>query len=111
MRVRALLVVVPLVVLAACSSGGDTDQTTGSGASASGSAAATLGPAVPPATAVAAAVPAAQLPTATGAFGEKATLTFPATDPVPSLQRVVLSKGTGPVTKSGDWLVTNYLGQ
>jgi peptidylprolyl isomerase len=111
MRVRALLVVVPLVVLAACSSGGDTDQTAGSGASASGSAAATLGPAVPPATAVAAAVPATQLPTATGAFGDKPTLTFPATDPVPSLQRVILSKGTGPVTKSGDWLVTNYLGQ
>ncbi len=111
MRVRALLLAVPLVILAACSSGGDTDSTTGSETSASGSAAATLGPAVPPATAVAAAVPAAELPTASGAFGEKPTLTFPATDPVPSLQRVVLSKGTGPLTKSGDWLVTNYLGQ
>ena len=71
----------------------------------------TLGPAVPPATAVAAPVPADQLPTASGAFGEKPTLTFPAGNPVPSLQRVILSEGTGPVTEAGDWLITNYLGQ
>jgi len=30
---------------------------------------------------------------------------------VPSLQRTILSEGTGPVTASGDWLITNYLGQ
>ncbi len=108
MRMRALLVAVPLVVLAACSSGGDTTPT---GASTSGSTAATLGPAVPPATAVASPVPASQLPTASGKFGEKPTLTFPDGNPVPSLQRVILSKGTGPDTVAGDWLVTNYLGQ
>jgi peptidylprolyl isomerase len=113
MRVRALVLVVPLIVLAACGSGSGTD-TTGSGSTdASGSSveASTLGPSVPPATAVAAAVPADQLPTATGAFGEKPTLTFPANDPVPSLQRVILSTGTGPVTAANDWLITNYLGQ
>ncbi len=108
MRVRALLVAVPLVVLAACSSGADSTPTS---STTSGSAAPTLGPAVPPATAVAAAVPAAQLPTASGKFGEKPTLTFPAGNPVPSLQRVILSEGTGPKTVAGDWLVTNYLGQ
>jgi peptidylprolyl isomerase len=108
MRVRALLLAVPLAVLVACSSGTDATPTS---ASTSGSAAATLGPAVPPATAVAAAVPAAELPTATGKFGEKPTLTFPAGNPVPSLQRVILSEGTGPKTVAGDWLVTNYLGQ
>jgi peptidylprolyl isomerase len=30
---------------------------------------------------------------------------------VPSLQRTILSEGTGPVTASNDWLITNYLGQ
>jgi peptidylprolyl isomerase len=39
------------------------------------------------------------------------TLTFPAGDPPSSLQRVVLTEGTGPVTQKGDWLITNYLGQ
>lgn len=116
MRLRALLLAVPLIVLAACSSGTDDSANASSasgGADASGSASAvpTLGPAVPAATAVAAAVPADQLPTASGAFGEKTTLTFPAGNPVPSLQRVILSEGTGPVTATGDWLITNYLGQ
>jgi len=113
MRVRALALAVPLFVLAACSTGSGTD-TTGTGSTdASGSSveASTLGPAVPPATAVAAAVAPDQLPTASGAFGEKPTLTFPANDPVPSLQRVILSEGTGPVTAANDWLITNYLGQ
>ncbi len=109
MRIRALLLAVPLVVLGACSSG--TDATPTGDATASGSVAPTLGPAVPPATAVAAAVPAAQLPTASGSFGDKPTLTFPQGNPVPSLQRVILKEGTGPKTVAGDWLVTNYLGQ
>lgn len=115
MRLRALLLAVPLIVLAACSSGSDTASsssgTGGTAASGSASAGATLGPAVPAATAVAPAVPADQLPTASGAFGEKPTLTFPAGNPVSSLQRVILSEGTGPVTAKGDWLITNYLGQ
>ncbi len=111
MRLRALVLAVPLAVLVACSSGGGTTPTSGTSATASGSEAATLGPAVPAATVVAAAVATDQLPTATGAFGEKPTLTFPANDPVPSLQRVILAQGTGPVTAAGDWLVTNYLGQ
>ncbi len=118
MRLRALLFAVPLIILAACSSGtatadSSTDASSAADASASGSSsvAATLGPAVPPATAVAAAVPAEQLPTATGAFGEKPTLTFPAGNPVPSLQRVILSEGTGPVTEANQWLIVNYLGQ
>ena len=83
MRVRALVLVVPLIVLAACSSGSGTTDSTGTGSTdASGSSveASTLGPSVPPATAVAAPVAADQLPTASGAFGEKPTLTFPAND-------------------------------
>jgi len=113
MRVRALVLALPLIVLAACSSGTDTSTTgsTGTGASGSTSEAATLGPTVPPATAIAAPVAADQLPTVTGAFGTKPSMTFPANDPVSSLQRVVLSEGTGPVVAEGDWLVVNYLGQ
>ncbi|MET0863402.1 MAG: FKBP-type peptidyl-prolyl cis-trans isomerase [Nakamurella sp.] len=112
MRIRALVLAIPLIVLAACSSGTDTSAT-GSGTDASGSTseAATLGPTVPPATAIAAPVAAEQLPTVTGDFGTKPTMTFPAGDPVGSLQRVVLSEGTGPVVAEGDWVVVNYLGQ
>ena len=117
MRLRAALVAVPLIVLpmlvaAACSSSSSNSSTSGSGTeTASSSEAATLGPSVPAATAVAAPVDASLLPTASGAFGEKPTLTFPSTPAVPSLQRTILSEGTGPVTVSGDWLITNYLGQ
>ena len=108
-----LLLAVPLIVLGVLlvrlRSGGDSTGTEFVGDPTTRGA--TLGPTVPAATAVAARGPADQLPTASGAFGEKPTLTFPATDPVPSLQRVILSEGTGPVTQSGDWLITNYLGQ
>jgi peptidylprolyl isomerase len=111
MRLRVLVLALPLavgVLLAGCGSGSDTTSSPSASASTT---AATLGPTVPAATAVAAAVPADQLPTASGAFGEKPTITFPSSDPPPSLQRVILSEGTGPVTQSGDWLITNYLGQ
>jgi peptidylprolyl isomerase len=64
-----------------------------------------------PATAVAPAVPADQLPTATGGFGEKPTLTFPSGDPPATLQRAVLSEGNGRLTQEGDWLFVRYLGQ
>lgn len=110
MRVRALALAVPLavgVLLAGCSSGGDSTAPSSSATTT----APRLGPTVPAATAVAAAVPADQLPTASGSFGEKPTITVPPTDPPPSLQRVILSEGTGPLTQSGDWLITNYLGQ
>lgn len=110
MRVRALALAVPMavgVLLAGCAGGGDTAPTNSSATTTPP----TLGPSVPAATAVAAAVPADQLATASGSFGEKPTITFPDTDPPPSLQRVILSEGTGPVTQSGDWLITNYLGQ
>src|SRR5664279_681018 len=118
MRLRAALVAVPLIVLpmlaaVACSSSSSSSSTSGSSGTetASSSEAATLGPSVPAATAVAAPVDASLLPTASGAFGEKPTLTFPSTPAVPSLQRTILSEGTGPVTASNDWLITNYLGQ
>ncbi len=125
MRIRAVIAALPLLVLAACgttssstpssgssaSSGAAESSSSGTAGSASSSAVPNLGPAVPAATVVAAAVPASQLPTATGKVGDKPTLTFPKTPPPPSLQRQILVEGTGPVTVKGDYLVTNYLGQ
>jgi peptidylprolyl isomerase len=53
----------------------------------------------------------AQLPEASGSFGEKPTLTFP-DGPVPEeLEVVVLSRGDGPLVEAGDDLVVHYLGQ
>jgi peptidylprolyl isomerase len=102
MRFRAVSVLLPLLVLVGCSSG--TANPASSAAPAATASAA-------PDTAVAAPVPADQMPTASGGLGEMPTLTFPAGDPPTSLQRVVLSEGTGPVTEKGDWLITDYLGQ
>lgn len=110
-RIVAPLLAVGLMALGACGSGQDTASSGTASASGSSSAAPTMGPEVPPATVVADPVPAEQLPTATGAFGEKPTLTFPTSNPPASLQRQVLVQGTGPETKKGDWLVTNYLGE
>ena len=124
MRLRATLALLPLLVLAACGST-STPATTSSGAATSGaaassgaatgsasvSAAANLGPAIPAATVVAPAVAKSAMPTATGAFGAKPTITFPKSSPPPTLQRQILTEGTGPVTAKGDFLVTNYLGQ
>lgn len=123
MRIRAVIAALPLLVLAAC--GSSSTSTSSSGASASpalsssgavatgsvnSSAAADLGPAVPAATVLAPAVAADLLPTATGKFGVKPVLTFPKSTPPPSLQREVLTEGTGPVTTKGDYLATNYYG-
>lgn len=119
MRVRAAalggLAALALLV-AGCGSGSDgaaaSSSAAPSSASSSGSAseAPTPGPAVPAATKVAAAVPADQLPTVSGKFGEKPTFTWPKTLPPPSLQRTVLSEGTGAEVKSGDYLIANYEG-
>lgn len=128
MRIRAVIAALPLLVLAACGSSStstassDAPASLSSGAAASGatgapasgsvssSAVADLGPAVPAATVLAPAVAAAMLPTATGKFGVKPVLTFPKTTPPPSLQRQILTQGTGPVTTKGDYLTTNYYG-
>jgi peptidylprolyl isomerase len=128
MRLRAALATLPLLLLAACGStstptttsadtassgavGSSAAATGGATGSASVSAAANLGPAIPPATVVAPAVAKSALPTATGAVGIKPTLTFPKSTPPPTLQRQILTEGTGPATVKGDFLVTNYLGQ
>src|SRR3954471_19701741 len=52
-----------------------------------------------------------QLPTVAGAFGTKPVITFPDSVPSTTLQKTLLTTGTGPGVKAGDLLVVNYLGQ
>lgn len=133
MRLRAaalsLLVVPAVVAVAACGSGGNSPSSGASSDTTSPSASSepsdsatspastseattpTAGPAIPADTAVASPVPRGEMPQATGGFGDKPTITMPSTPPPPNLQRVVLSKGAGPVSNAGDWLTVNYLGQ
>ena len=109
MRLRAALVAVPLIVLpmlaaVACSSGSSSSSTSDSSGTetASSSEAATLGPSVPAATAVAAPVDASLLPTASGAFGEKPTLTFPLAHRSPAVSVGFVVARTGlPVLSHG----------
>lgn len=130
MRLRAAAVAVlavPLLLLASCgkdtaSSGSTTtgasdsaalsaDSAGSTDASGSSSEAPTPGPEVPAASSVAAPVDKALLPTVTGKFGEKPTVTYPKGNPPPSLQRQVLTEGTGDVVKKSDWLIAHYQGQ
>ena len=127
MRIRAVLAALPLVALAACGtttsspvsnpsgSGGSIDSAVsgsdGSLPSASASPGPTLGPVVPPASTVAAPVPAGQLAAASGGFGIKPALSFPSKNPPATLQRRILVQGKGAKVTKGDYLVSNYLGQ
>jgi peptidylprolyl isomerase len=80
-RRRALLVLLPVLLVAACG--------TGSGTKA----------ASPP------------LPSVSGSYGDKPTLTFPSDPPSKTLQKKVLHAGTGTAVAKGDLLVADYLGQ
>lgn len=65
----------------------------------------------PPDTAVADPVDPAEMPTATGGFGDKPTITAPAVTPPDNLQRQILIEGDGPVSGPGSWMSVDYLGQ
>lgn len=52
-----------------------------------------------------------ELPQATGGFGDKPTLTFPASDAPEGLQKKVLVQGSGDEVTAGATIVVNYLGQ
>ncbi|WP_051264831.1 FKBP-type peptidyl-prolyl cis-trans isomerase [Nakamurella lactea] len=136
MRLRAAAVValaVPLLLLAGCgndaassgttsatgsdaavssdASGTDASGTDASGTDASSSEAPTPGPEVPAASSVAAPVDKAELPTVSGKFGEKPTVTFPKTQAPNTLQRQVLIEGSGAEVQKSDWLIAHYSGQ
>lgn len=51
------------------------------------------------------------LPTASGSFGDKPTLSFPDNQPPAELTVQVLSQGDGAVVESGQTIVVNYYGQ
>jgi len=51
------------------------------------------------------------LPTATGSFGDKPTLTFPAEAAPADLAVHVLHRGTGDLVEAGQDIEVNYLGQ
>ena len=122
MRWRALIAAVPLVALAACAPSAANNQSSGAPASETASSEAsdtatttsspaTLGPAIPPDTAVAKPVDPALMPTVSGTFGEKPTITFPSTPAPTTLQRQILVKGNGATVTKGSWVQANYLGQ
>ncbi|WP_127129765.1 FKBP-type peptidyl-prolyl cis-trans isomerase [Georgenia sp. SYP-B2076] len=52
-----------------------------------------------------------ELPTATGGFGDKPELTFPANAAPEGLQVQVLEQGDGDTVEAGSTIVVNYLGQ
>lgn len=52
-----------------------------------------------------------ELPTASGGFGDKPELSFPASDAPEGLQVQVLEQGSGDTVEAGDTIVVNYLGQ
>lgn len=56
-------------------------------------------------------VPAEQLPTATGEFGDKPEFTFPSDTHLADGALHVISEGDGAVVEAGDLLVADYLGQ
>ncbi|QKW22999.1 FKBP-type peptidyl-prolyl cis-trans isomerase [Kitasatospora sp. NA04385] len=101
MRRTACLLTVPLTValLAGCSSSGG-----------SGKSAATTPPA---SSASAAEVPspvasASPMPTVSGEFGSKATITLPSEQPGGQFVVSTVSEGTGPEVKKDDWVTVNY---
>lgn|GEM_PF-123490 len=53
----------------------------------------------------------ASLPTVTGSYGDKPTISFPKVSAPTQLEKKVLTTGTGPAVAKGDLLVADYYGQ
>ncbi|MFJ8042176.1 FKBP-type peptidyl-prolyl cis-trans isomerase [Kitasatospora sp. NPDC096147] len=96
-RTAGLLAVLPLLLLTAC---GGSDGKPAQGASGSASASA---PAVP--SPVASASP---MPTVSGGFGSKATLTLPEGQPGGQFVVSTVIEGEGPTVNKNDWVTVNY---
>jgi len=92
------------LVLAGCASDGPSDDT-----EASVSPSATEEPGAP--STLSSDVPADQLPTASGVFGEKPEFAFPSSTHLTEGAVHVLSEGDGATVEAGDLLLADYLGQ
>jgi peptidylprolyl isomerase len=104
--VRRRLLPVALVVSAAVALAGCSSSSHPSKASASATpSAAASGPMTP----VAWTGP--SLPTVTGGYGDKPTITFPKVAAPKQLEKKLLTTGTGPAVAKGDLLVADYYGQ
>ena len=88
------------LVLAGCSGSGSEPDPTGAEPTAAATASTLSGD-----------VPAADLPTATGEFGDKPELTFPSDTHLAEGAVTVLAEGDGAVVEAGDLLLADYLGQ
>lgn len=96
-RLLLPLLTVPALALAACGHAGHHAAATPAAGKPSGSVAGEVSAAGP-------------FPAATGGFGDKPTLAF-TSSPAATLQRKILSPGTGPAVGKGDLISVNYLGQ
>ncbi|TAK70179.1 MAG: FKBP-type peptidyl-prolyl cis-trans isomerase [Actinomycetota bacterium] len=101
----AALLATSALLLAACGGSSAADPSAAASPSASGADC----PAASPAPVPTAANPA--LPTVAGAAGTKPTFTFPASPAPTELTVQVLTTGTGPIVRTCDQLVVDYLGQ
>lgn len=89
------LITVTFLALAGCGGGSSPSHASSTSSSTSSSAASSS----------------AALPSVSGSYGQKPSLTFGAGKPSSSLQTKVLSQGSGPVVQKGQLLVADYLGQ
>ena len=97
--VLAVLAACPLLAVAGCGGGGSNAAPASSSTSASPTASSSAGSKTGP------------MPSASGAYGDKPTLTFPAGEPGGTLRSKVLTAGTGAEVRKGELLVADYLGQ
>jgi len=106
-RRLAALLLFPALLLAAC--GGSSSTGKGGTAAASNGASSGSSSAAQPSSAVTATTKSGLV--VTGGFGDKPTVTVPATAEPTKLVVETLAQGKGPVVKKGETIVVNYLGQ
>ena len=103
-RPLALVLIAPVLFLAACGNSGADSASSGSSSSSTSSPSASSSPSLPGI----AATPPANTPEVTGAAGSKPTIAKPQGDPPKELVIKDVIPGTGPETKEGDKVTVQY---